>query len=456
MVDEKLQNKTEEIKISTRTKITYGIGGFGKNLAYGLVSSYTLYYYNSVLNVSAAFIGTLLMLARIFDAFNDPLMGVIVTRTKSRFGRYKPWIFSGAILNALIMYAMFSVPYSLEGNSLKIYVAVTYLLCGVTYTLSDIPFWSIIPAVTRPGLVRESMTSIARLLAGIGAGTPTVCAMAAVYLLGGGHDNLSLRKGFSLLALILSVVYIVTMLFNVKDLPNSELSVPSDSNKTSVKQLFMFLLKNDQALCIALIIVLFNSAIYITSNLVLYIFQYDIQKESSYIYFMGVSGVVQIISMMLYSRLRKKISNRGIYFAALVFACVAYILFTAVALCGHFSVIKAIIPCIIVSAANGLSYVLITIFISGAVDYGEVKNGTRENSMISSLQTLMSKLSSAFAVFLAGIGIDFVKLNPELAVQTDFTLFKLRMVFCIPSLVFAVAALILFARKKDLGIDISR
>lgn len=69
-------------------------------------------------------------------------MDVIVTRTKSRFGRYKPWIFFGAILNALIMYAMFSVPYSLEENSLKLYVAVTYLLCGETYTLYDIPFWS--------------------------------------------------------------------------------------------------------------------------------------------------------------------------------------------------------------------------------------------------------------------------------------------------------------------------
>ena len=108
-----------EIKISGKTIVSYGLGGLGKNLAYGLVSTYTLYYYNTVLGISATFIGTLLMFARIFDAFNDPLMGVIVAKTKSRFGRYKPWIFSGAVLNALIMYAMFSVPTCLQGGTLK-------------------------------------------------------------------------------------------------------------------------------------------------------------------------------------------------------------------------------------------------------------------------------------------------------------------------------------------------
>lgn len=441
-------SQDELITITTRGKLSYGLGGFGKNLAYGLVSTYTLYYYNTVLGISATFIGTLLMFARIFDAFNDPLMGVIVAKTKSRFGRYKPWIFTGAILNALIMYAMFSVPQFLEGGSLKAYVAVTYFLCGISYTLSDIPFWSIIPAVTKPGAVRESMTSFARIFAGIGAGTPTVCAMTLVYLLGGGHETLQLRRGFSLLALIFAVIYVVTMLFNISTLPNRELSEPKD---TSTKELFKLLLKNDQALSIALIIVLFNTAIYLTTNLVLYIFQFDIQKEDSYIYFMAVSGAVQIVAMCSYSFFRKKFSNRGIYLLALVLGISAYSIFTGVGLCGHFSISKAIIPGAIVSMANGLSYVLITIFVASAVDYGENKHGSRENSMISSLQTLMSKLASAFAVFLAGIGIDFVKIDGTVAMQSEPTLWKLRMLFCIPSLVFMIISFCIFIYKKDLG-----
>ena len=437
-----------EIKISGKTIVSYGLGGLGKNLAYGLVSTYTLYYYNTVLGISATFIGTLLMFARIFDAFNDPLMGVIVAKTKSRFGRYKPWIFSGAVLNALIMYAMFSVPTCLQGGTLKLYVAVTYLLCGITYTLSDIPFWSIIPAITKPGALREKMTSFARVFSGIGAGAPTVFAMTLVYLLGGGHEIDNLRKGFSLLALVFSAIYIITAVFNVMFLPNNELSKPKES---SIKELFKLLLKNDQAMSVALIIVLFNTAIYLTTNLVLYIFQFDIQKESSYMYFMAMSGAVQITAMVSYPLFRKKFSNRAIYLLALVLGVSAYVIFTVVALAGHFSVPKALLPGAIVSMANGLSYVLITIFVASAVDYGESKHGSRENSMISSLQTLMSKLASAIAVFVAGIGIDFVKINPELAVQTEPTLFKLRMLFCIPSLLCMIASLSIFLIKKELG-----
>ena len=437
-----------EIPITKKTIFSYGLGGLGKNLAFGLVSTYTLYYYNTVLGISAAFIGTLLMFARVFDAFNDPLMGVIVAKTRSRFGRYKPWIFTGSVLNALIMFAMFSVPKSLQGGTLKLYVAITYLLCGITYTLSDIPFWSIIPAITKPGHIREKMTSFARLFAGIGAGAPTIFTMSLVYLLGGGHQTDNLRIGFSLLTLIFSIVYVVTAILNVINLPDNELCEPKAS---STKELFRLLIKNDQAMSVALIIVLFNTAIYLTTNLVLYIFQFDIQKESSYVYFMAMTGIVQVCAMLSYSLFRKKFTNRAIYLLALLLGVTAYVLFTTIALFGNFSVIKALLPGAIVSMANGLSYVLITIFVSSAVDYGEVKHGSRENSMISSLQTLMSKLASAIAIFFAGLGIDFVHIDPNLSVQTDSTLFKLRMLFCIPSLLCMLASLSIFLIKKELG-----
>ena len=166
-----------------------------------------------------------------------------------------------------------------------------------------------------------------------------------------------------------------------------------------------------------------------------------------------MSGAVQIIAMVSYPLLRKKLSNRAIYLMALLLGVSAYVIFTVIALAGHYSVPKALLPGAIVSMANGLSYVLITIFIASTVDYGESLHGSRENSMISSLQTLMSKLASAFAVFFAGIGIDFVKINPELVVQTEQTLFKLRMLFCIPSLLCIIASLSIFLIKKDLGVS---
>lgn len=180
-------------------------------------------------------------------------------------------------------------------------------------------------------------------------------------------------------------------------------------------------------------------------------FSSDIQRESSYMYFMIIIGVVQIFSMLSYSLFRIKFTVRGIYVIAIGFGILAYTLFTIIAVMGHFSFANAMFPGICVGMANGLSYVMITIFVASAVDYGEAKYGTRENSMLSSLQTLMSKLASAFAVFLAGVGLDFVKIDRNLAVQSDFVLFKLRMLFCIPSLLFVVASCFIFLHKKDLG-----
>ena len=119
------------MELDTKSKVSYGLGGFGKNVAYTFVASYTLYYYNTVLSISAAFIGTMLMAMRIFDAFNDPFMGVLVARTRSKHGKYKPWILSGAVLNALVIVAMFSVPKALSMGGVKSYVVITYLICGI-------------------------------------------------------------------------------------------------------------------------------------------------------------------------------------------------------------------------------------------------------------------------------------------------------------------------------------
>ena len=140
--------------LQKKTKIAYGVGAVGKDMVYMLVASYILYYYNSVLGVSSVFIGTVLMAARVFDAFNDPIMGIVVAKTRSRWGRFRPWIFSGTVLNAVVLYAMFAVPESMGAGGMKVFLTVTYFLWGITYTLMDIPYWSMIPAITEPGKER--------------------------------------------------------------------------------------------------------------------------------------------------------------------------------------------------------------------------------------------------------------------------------------------------------------
>ena len=120
------------MELTLKQKTAFGIGAVGKDMVYALSASYVMYYYQDVLGLSASFVGLVLMAARFFDAFNDPFMGVLVAKTRTRWGRFRPWIFSGTLLNALVLYALFAAPV-LDEAALMVYFSVVYILWGVTY-----------------------------------------------------------------------------------------------------------------------------------------------------------------------------------------------------------------------------------------------------------------------------------------------------------------------------------
>ena len=96
------------MKLSGKEKISYGLGAVGKDMVYMLSASYILYYYQDILGVSAIAMGIILMAARVFDAFNDPVMGVVVAKTRTRWGKFRPWLLIGTITNAIVLYIMFA------------------------------------------------------------------------------------------------------------------------------------------------------------------------------------------------------------------------------------------------------------------------------------------------------------------------------------------------------------
>ena len=181
------------MELKAKEKFSYGIGAVGKDMVYMLSASYILYYYQDILGINALFMGVVLMIARVFDAVNDPFMGVIVAKTKTKWGQFRPWLFGGTLLNAFILFAMFAVPEGLSGNQLKAYSAILYILWGVTYTMMDIPYWSMIPAFTSNSKDRESLSQLARSCAGVGSALITVITMKCVFMLGGGNERLGFK-----------------------------------------------------------------------------------------------------------------------------------------------------------------------------------------------------------------------------------------------------------------------
>ena len=427
----------------------YGLGAVGKDMVYALSASYIMYYYQDILGLSATFVGFILMIARVFDAANDPFMGVVVAKTNTKWGKFRPWLFTGTILNAFVLYALFAAP-AVSGKALMIYFAVMYILWGVTYTMMDIPFWSMIPAVTYTTKDRENLSVVGRTCAGVGYALINVFTVMAVSKLGGGIE----RTGFRLFALIIAILFVIFILFTCFTIHEQKIE---NMQTTSVKEMFKALFNNDQAIVTVVTIVLINSALYITSNLLIYFFKYDIGGttwKDAYTLFTSVGGISQILGMMfVYPILRSKLSNTTIFKLSLCLAIFGYAFLLALCLLGYSSVLTMLmVPGVMIFVANGILTVLTTVFLANTVDYGEVKTGHREESVIFSMQTFVVKAASGLAVFITGVSLDLIGLTSKDGLGEGIPTFAspllgLRLLMTILPIIGLVLALVLFTRK---------
>ncbi len=441
------------MELTLKQKAAFGIGAVGKDMVYALSASYAMYFYQDVLGLSATFVGLVLMIARIFDAVNDPFMGVLVAKTHTRWGRFRPWLFTGTVLNAVVLYALFAAP-DLEEAGLMVYFSVVYILWGVTYTMMDIPYWSMIPAVTKTSSDRENLSVVGRTCAGVGSALIAMFTMMLVGVLGGDSE----RAGFRWVALIVAVVFVIAeVLCCVFFKEKSQTKMQT----AGVKDMFSALFRNDQAMVVVLSIVLINSALYLTSNFVIYFFKYDFGGASwkgDYTLFSTVGGAAQILGMMvLYPLLRKKLTSTRVFTISLVAGIFAYVLLLVFCLLGFSSSLPLLfIPGVLIFACNGMLSVLTTLFLSNSVDYGQLKTGRREESVIFSMQTFVVKAASGVAVFLTGIGLDLIGLQGNtdetgpIAEQSEETLLGLRLMMTILPMIVLVVALLLFRKKFKL------
>ena len=576
------------MKLTAKEKTAYGLGAVGKDMVYMLSASYILYYYQDILGVSAIAMGIILLVARIFDAFNDPIMGVVVAKTKTRWGKFRPWLLIGTVTNAIILFLMFSAPPTLNGSGLVAYAAVTYILWGVTYTMMDIPYWSMIPAFTEGGKERENLSALARTCAGVGSAIVTIITVMAVTAIGTAvsnknsdnltvqfasdfgnvtvniieiddadaatgnellyRDNITLsvtadskefeeaidsgdlltyseknsdyeikfdditinadnsiivfetdtgildggdtttlkvwvdseefakldktgglssitgtftstkeveRYGFKYFALIVAILFVVFVVITCLGIKEKS---TADMKTATIGEMFKALIQNDQAMTIVITIVLINIATYITSNLLIYFFKYDLAGsnwQGNYTLFNTFAGGIQILSMMIiFPVLRKFFTTIKIFNIAVISSISGYVVLLVMALAGTSSVYPFLIPGFFIMAAVGVLNVLVTIFLANTVDYGELKNGRRDESVIFSMQTFVVKLASGIAALVASICLSISNISDDTstvgAAKTavgNNSLLILRLTMTLLPIFGMIIAIILFRKK---------
>ena len=411
-------------QVTRKAKYSFGIGAFGKDLVVGLTGTFLMFYFTDVLGVAASFVGTLFFVARIWDAINDPVMGMIVDKTKTKWGKFRPWLVIGTIINAVITIILFS-DFGLSGTSLYIYVSVFYILWGMTYTMMDVPYWSWLPNLTNDPTEREEVSIIPRVFASlanmiVGTAGLTVVAFFAHHF-GGGEQSV----GFFIMTVIIAIVFIIAIIITVRNVYEAPTNI--DTGITlRFKDIWRILFMNKELLAYIGILVTFFLSIQLLGNVAIYYFSYVAESKALFALYNGV-GFVEILALLMFPKLAKWLSREHVFPIAAVSLSIGLIIFLIASYVSPSAVIPVIIGTIFIKTGTGFIMGIITVSIADVIDYSELKFGQRNESVITSTQTFLMKTAMAIAALFTGWGLDLFGYQAGQQ-QSDFTKNGLRII----------------------------
>ena len=307
-----------------------------------------------------------------------------------------------------------------------VYCSVAYILWGMTYTIMDIPYWSMIPSFTSDPAERDKMSVIPRIFATIGGSTVNTFGLMIIAILGVGSNSV----GYFRLGLIISIVFVISTLitvFNVK-----EKNTVKNQEKIKLKEVFEILFKNDQLLIIIVSVIIYQIALFLVGGFALYFFKYAIQNENLYTVFTGISTIAQVCALMLFPKLVSKLSRKIVYGLACLLPIGGFLGMFFISSISTNSVLLCMSG-IIYNLGFALSSASTTVMLCDAVDYGEYKIGKRSESIIFSMQTFIVKFATAFSGLIVGIGLNIINYVPN-AIQSTQTIMGMKFImFVVPS-----------------------
>lgn len=398
--------KTELKKPFTKNMLMFSLGTIGRDFLYFLFNSFLMTFIlftKTIDNKMLTAVGAIIVVARIFDALNDPIMGGIVENTRTKWGKYKPWQLLGAVLTGAVIISVFCV--KLDGWSYIGFLAFAYIMFSITFTMNDISYWGMLPSLTSDEHERNKLTSCAQLLASAGVG---LASLLIPLFTTGSLAKWGAPTGYKVIGIISAVLMVLFQLFTilgVKEKPLPPIK-PDKSDRLTLKKMFQTIAKNDQLLWCALIMLIFSIGTGVVGGglLTMYVY-FEFGYEGGYTLLIGLGyGIISTLFTATYPWLSKKFGRNKILYSAgiaTIFGFALMLIFALAIPTGAPKSSEWFAKFILIAVAYTFIgygagfYMIMVINMANTVEYNEWKYGQRNESLIFSLRPFTAKLSSA-------------------------------------------------------------
>ena len=443
------------------SRIAYACGTFGHDMFYAMLATYFMIFVTSNLfnsgnaNHDQYMIGivtTIILVLRIAELFVDPFIGNIIDKTKTRWGRFKPWVLVGAFVAAITLALLFTDFGGLTVSNPTLYLilfAIVYFVMDIFYSAKDVAIWSMIPALSFDSHEREITATVARIGSAFGGNLVTVIVMPVVLYFSvnqnGGAGDPTGWFAFACIGGGIATLGAIILGIGTKE---QESSLRENKTDTSAKDVFKVLTQNDQLLWTAIAYLVYGIGVNIVNNFNLYYFIYVIGDATKFSGLGVINMVIGLLAVAAFPVLTTKFSRRKLFFASIAIMVVALVIY---ALSGT-NVYMALFGAGLFALPQPLVFLVVLMTITDSVEYGQLKLGHRDEAVCLCVRPLVDKFAGAVSSGIIGLVAIWVGMTggASSAGITPENLFHFQIVMFAAPIVLIIIATFLYRAKVTL------
>ena len=395
------------------SRVAYSFGNVGQSAFYNALSTYFIVYVTSSLfsgvdkSVATKLIGIitgLVVVIRIAEIFIDPLLGNIIDNTNTKWGRFKPWQLIGGTVSAILLVLVYTGLFGLVNVNTTLFIVlfvITFIVLDVFYSLRDISYWGMIPALSSDSHERSTYTALGSFGGSIGYNGLTIVVIPIVtyfsWVFTGKYvESQSGWTCFAIIVAILGILTVCSVAFGTKE-STTTLRAKAEDNGGPL-QAFKALAQNDQLLWVALSYLLYAIANVATTGVLMYLFKYILDNTAAY----SIVGVIPVITGLvmapLYPILNKRIPRRYLYLGGMVLMIVGYLLFAV----GSSNLAMVIVGLVFFYLPQTFIQMTAILSLTDSIEYGQLKNGKRNEAVTLSVRPMLDKIGGAMSNGIVG------------------------------------------------------